>query len=48
MIEEKKERELIIALLEELVEKAELWHHYTATLSANASEKIELVVSKND
>lgn len=46
MIEEKKECELIIAVLEEVVEKADLWHHYKASLSADASEKIELVVRR--
>ena len=48
MIEEEKERKLIIAVLEGVVEKAELWHHFKATLSIDTSEaeEIILVVSK--
>lgn len=43
---ESTEEELIIVLLERIVQKSTVWHYHKATLSANASEKIELVVSK--
>ena len=46
MIEEQKERERIIAFFEGIVHNSTQWHHHKATLSINASEKIELVVSK--
>lgn len=46
MIEEQKEREVIIALFEKVVQKLTCWQYHKATLSANASEKIEMVVSK--
>lgn len=46
MIEEQKEREMIITLFDGIVQKSAHWSHHKATLSANASEKIELVVSK--
>ena len=47
MIEEEKERKLVIAVLEGVVEKAELWHHFKASLSIDTeAEEIILVVSK--
>ena len=45
-MEEQKERALIISLLEGVVEKAALWHHFRATLSIEETGEIMLVVSK--
>lgn len=46
MIEKQKERDIIIAFFGRVVQKSTHWHYYKATLSVNASENIELVVSE--